>query len=188
LAHSEETAPRPRKEISRRGLFRRAGELSKSGAETLLKNAPLLSTEELELEGVSFRKLLHRQMKESEGTFRWEIPALREGCTGCGVCVKSCPTRALSLREEGKMLVLESWKCVGCKSCAIACPQRKINGMERVRIRDFSPLCLTHYQSIVCRQCGAHMKAKTHNGLCGECTRKRMRSAAQRRSRKEESV
>ncbi len=45
----------------------------------------------------------------------------KERCTGCGICVKMCPSGAISL-EEGKAEI-DMEKCIRCGKCHDACPQ-----------------------------------------------------------------
>ena len=45
-------------------------------------------------------------------------PAL---CTGCGKCVKHCPTAAITL--SGKKAVIKKDICIGCGQCTLQCPQ-----------------------------------------------------------------
>ncbi len=40
-------------------------------------------------------------------------------CTGCGLCVKWCPTDAISLIK--KKAVIDSSKCTGCAECVVTC-------------------------------------------------------------------
>lgn len=180
LAKTPETAPRPTEEYSRRGLIKEAASLSKSGVGTLLRQYPVLSPDELRLDGVSARKLLHAPMKQEERDFFWEIPEVTGTCIGCEVCVKKCPTQALKVTEDHSMLVLEPWRCVNCKSCEMACHSKAIHGTQQIRISDFRPLKLASVQRILCRECGAVMKAKTPNGICSDCYRKRMQRLAKR--------
>lgn len=42
-------------------------------------------------------------------------------CTGCGTCVKYCPTQALSIVNEKSHLHTE--KCIGCGQCEIQCSE-----------------------------------------------------------------
>ena len=48
-----------------------------------------------------------------------------QGCTACGVCARSCPTNALSLRVGlgSTELVLDPAACTGCGLCVQACPE-----------------------------------------------------------------
>ena len=46
-------------------------------------------------------------------------------CTGCGDCIKWCPTDAIKI-ERGKAVILQK-KCIGCGECTVAC---KVNAIE----------------------------------------------------------
>lgn len=48
---------------------------------------------------------------------------IHESCVGCGLCVKSCPMKNLSL-SAGK--VVSGGKCTMCYSCISQCPHRAI--------------------------------------------------------------
>jgi len=56
------------------------------------------------------------------------------GCTACGVCARSCPTRALSLRpgQGGTDLVLDPAACTGCGLCAKACPEGVLDVLQGI--------------------------------------------------------
>lgn len=54
------------------------------------------------------------------------------GCTGCGLCVKVCPTEAIEYRSEikegspEKRLSFDYSKCISCLECSHACPEKVI--------------------------------------------------------------
>ncbi|MDA3902612.1 MAG: ATP-binding protein, partial [Desulfuromusa sp.] len=50
-------------------------------------------------------------------------------CTGCGICVSTCQFDAISLNEDGK-IVIDS-DCEGCAACAFVCPVDAINMAAR---------------------------------------------------------
>ncbi|MDX2481370.1 MAG: ATP-binding protein [Desulfuromusa sp.] len=50
-------------------------------------------------------------------------------CTGCGICVSTCQFDAISLNEDGK-IVIDS-DCEGCAACAFVCPVDAISMAAR---------------------------------------------------------
>jgi uncharacterized Fe-S center protein len=49
------------------------------------------------------------------------IPKIKSRkCTACGVCVKHCPAKAITLDPKA---VIDESKCVGCASCIAVCPE-----------------------------------------------------------------
>lgn len=46
-------------------------------------------------------------------------------CTGCGICAKVCPSRAITLSEQKKPCVAAK-KCEHCQACLQLCPQQAI--------------------------------------------------------------
>ncbi len=44
-----------------------------------------------------------------------------DSCTGCGTCVKYCPTQAASVVKEKSRIEVE--KCIGCGQCELQCPE-----------------------------------------------------------------
>ncbi len=45
-------------------------------------------------------------------------------CTGCGTCVRYCPTRAVIVKN--KKSAIDEQKCIGCGQCEIQCPENVI--------------------------------------------------------------
>jgi len=65
--------------------------------------------------------------KQCKAFIRYEIDAV--ACTGCGQCVKNCPTSAIS-GEKKKPHVIKAADCIACKKCKNVC---KFNA---VKVRD----------------------------------------------------
>lgn len=55
------------------------------------------------------------------------VPKADTNCTGCGLCAKQCPAKAISTE---KLKTADSKKCISCMRCVAKCPQaaRKVNG------------------------------------------------------------
>ena len=49
----------------------------------------------------------------------------KKKCTKCGLCMKQCPTGAISIKKSGKYKVAAS-KCAMCMKCCYSCPQDAI--------------------------------------------------------------
>ncbi len=64
-----------------------------------------------------------------------ELVGKFDGCTKCGKCVKECPEKALSMREDGTFVV-KTKNCLGtaCYRCEMNCPQKvyKYNTLQLI--------------------------------------------------------
>lgn len=86
-----------------------------------------------------------------------------EGCTACGVCVRTCPTRALDLAAGSGStdLVLDPAACTGCGVCVQTCPE---SVLDVVRGVDLDLLAggrvpIAHVELAACTDCGEILPA-----------------------------
>ncbi|NCC24824.1 MAG: 4Fe-4S dicluster domain-containing protein [Deltaproteobacteria bacterium] len=50
-------------------------------------------------------------------------PVLPQECTGCGICLRSCPDQALSIPAGAKAPILDENLCLACGRCIGVCPE-----------------------------------------------------------------
>jgi NAD-dependent dihydropyrimidine dehydrogenase PreA subunit len=46
---------------------------------------------------------------------------INEKCPGCAMCVKTCPTNAITFVEKKKPVILDESKCIKCRTCYDIC-------------------------------------------------------------------
>lgn len=79
-------------------------------------------------------------------------------CDGCGLCLRSCPTEALTFKDANLELLPE--RCVGCGVCIARCPHGVLAHAEQLDLATIGrPVALTPIPSARC-PCGA--PALTH--------------------------
>jgi formate hydrogenlyase subunit 6/NADH:ubiquinone oxidoreductase subunit I len=54
--------------------------------------------------------------------FRGKVAYDRENCTGCQLCYKICPTRAIEFLPEEKKIKVFICRCCFCAQCVEVCP------------------------------------------------------------------
>ena len=50
------------------------------------------------------------------------VARVSESCSGCGICIASCPFEAISLNEKTKLAEVAEAVCEGCGTCIASCP------------------------------------------------------------------
>ena len=60
---------------------------------------------------------------ETPPNFRGKIEYQRDGCIGCSLCVKVCPSHAIELLPETKRIRIWVDQCIFCSQCTDICPK-----------------------------------------------------------------
>ena len=86
-----------------------------------------------------------------------------EGCTACGVCARTCPTRALSLSTGvgSTELVLDPAACTGCGVCLGTCPEGVLDVVRGVDLDLLDGGCvpIARVPVAACPDCGESVPA-----------------------------
>ena len=86
------------------------------------------------------------------------VPRAAQGCTACGVCARTCPTRALSLSAGlgSAELVLDPAACSGCRVCVGTCPEGVLDVVPGVDLDLLAGGCvpIARVAAPTCPDCG----------------------------------
>ena len=74
-----------------------------------------------EIRGLTIKKTAERE----KANYVTNLPELKEGCIGCGICVKVCPYHSITL--ENKLPVFDKETCFGCGLCTSKCPKNALD-------------------------------------------------------------
>lgn len=55
--------------------------------------------------------------------FRGKIEYRCDGCIGCGLCAKVCPSHAIEIMAETKRIRIWIGQCIFCSQCTDMCPK-----------------------------------------------------------------
>lgn len=133
-------------------------------------------------DGQIMRALLLETVKrtgEKEKSFFWRAPALTGACTGCGICERMCPAKAIRLEEqEGQWYaVCTPVLCTDCSICELVCTEGAIRGIEPVELAAGQHHTVLPLNVESCQGCGAAVRKGEE--LCARCkARKQKRGKA----------
>ncbi|MFA5878822.1 MAG: 4Fe-4S dicluster domain-containing protein [Candidatus Margulisiibacteriota bacterium] len=55
---------------------------------------------------------------------RGQVAIQIENCIFCSICVKKCPTNAITVDRENKVWSIDRFKCITCAACVENCPKK----------------------------------------------------------------
>ncbi len=111
-----------------------------------------------------------------EGPFA-AVEVEQDLCSGCGLCVRVCPTGALTFDadDEHFSLTTQVPACIGCSVCVIACPEEAVTLTKHwnpAAWLDPEPVDLVDGELTPCEECGVATAAHSIEGaavLCYVC-------------------
>ena len=69
-------------------------------------------------------KLYPVEPQEYTSATRGHIHNDMEKCILCGICMKKCPTSAITVDKEARTWSINPYSCVQCEACIRACPPK----------------------------------------------------------------
>lgn len=99
----------------------------------------------------------------------WPAPAITEACSGCGICERMCPAKAIRIQEqEGKWYaVCTPVLCTDCGICELVCIQKAIQGTAPVALPGGTFHKVFPLKAESCQGCGAAVPQGEE--LCARC-------------------
>jgi len=95
-----------------------------------------------------------------------------DSCRACGVCVKICPQKAITVREENAVLHLwhDPLRCNGCGVCIANCLREAMSFVDAPRLGAYE---VTAVPLPLCEGCGQFYQPVGDQKFCFECLLKR---------------
>lgn len=68
--------------------------------------------------------------------FKGKLSYNYETCTGCGLCVRTCPAHALEKIPGVKKIRVIVCQCISCEQCTNVCPEGSLTNSDEFLIAD----------------------------------------------------
>jgi formate hydrogenlyase subunit 6/NADH:ubiquinone oxidoreductase subunit I len=171
-------------EYSRRGFFRALGRMMFRTVGTIVEETlpvPLPESDSgVPAERLRLRAVLSAMGEPEAGEMEVKgMPfaslAIDDSCSGCNLCVRICPTDALTASVEGSRYSLEFLEpdCIGCDLCAMVCPEKAIeirSTLSPAHMVRSTPVPLVTGRLVPCKKCGAPIRERAgETPLCHIC-------------------
>ena len=101
------------------------------------------------------------------------LPDFGAKCHGCGVCVRVCPQKALSIEKEDEhfsVISIEPAKCTACGLCQKVCLHGGIPGFEENTVHHLHKQGHVRVRHDSCLKCGNSIPVDTEDGMCIACS------------------
>ncbi len=69
--------------------------------------------------------------------FRGKIAYDREKCTGCRLCIRVCPTKAIEFLPEEKKVKIFVSRCCFCAQCTDICPPKVLSMTDEFLLSNY---------------------------------------------------
>ncbi|MDD4907658.1 MAG: 4Fe-4S binding protein [Candidatus Omnitrophica bacterium] len=69
--------------------------------------------------------------------FRGELKFYPERCIGCKMCMRDCPTNAITIIKAGEkefVAEIDLSKCIYCAQCVDSCPKKALESTKEVEL------------------------------------------------------
>lgn len=74
---------------------------------------------------------------EMPDNFRGRLVFDPQKCTGCRLCMKDCPSGAITIHKTGEKqfeAVIDLGRCIYCAQCVDSCPKKAITSTKEVEL------------------------------------------------------